>query len=921
MVMAMLAEAREGPAGLVIVGDTGAGKSTLWRAAVAAAGDTGFMVLEAHPAEAEQALPYAALGDLLEGLVDGPDLALPAPQQHALRVAVLVDEPGDGPPDQRAVSLATLGALRAISERSPVLVAIDDLQWMDPPSARVLKFVIRRLQAERVGVIAACRSDSRADVAGILDNSFSGREAVRLSLQPLDVDALDALLRARLGTSLPRPMVAQVQHASGGNPLFALEIARGIERGEIQPQAGEPLAVPATLQQYARERLSRLPRSVRDLLFVAAAVAEPTIDLLEAAAPPDVVSDAIAVATTAGVLESTADRLRFVHPLFASTVYHAVSAPRRRTLHRKLAAVVPGADERARHLALGAEGPNREVADAVEAAARRASGRGAPDAAAQLAERASDLTPPEDVDDRQRRRIDAGEYHLVSGDPTRARHIFEELAAVLAPGPVRASVLRRLAKVRYRNDSCSVAAQLLTRAMAEAGEDRVLKSQIARELAWAVMLCGDMEAAGAHARFSLELLTGTEDTMLAEVLAATAMAEFLQGGGIPADTIQRAISVERTGSDTPIEWRPGMMLGMMLNWSGATSDARRRFETLHQQALEAGEEASLPFLLAQMSESATFDGDFTTGARRADEAITMSLQTGQEPTRAAALYARALAEAYRGDLDEARIRASEGLELAEAVGSVVMMMWNQGVLGFIELSLGDPAAAHEHLAPLVAWRDVVGIREPGMLRFLPDEIEALIALGSGAKADALLLEYQADASRLHRPWAMLAAARCRALHSAAAGDPNAAVHGLRVALDEHAVAVQPFERARALLVLGSIQRRTRRRKDALASLRAAKEIFDALGSATWSGNAQRLIGPTGATAEVGDQATLTPAELRVARAVAAGATNREAADLLFVTTRTVEVHLTSVYRKLGIRSRTELAARMAAESPPEGATV
>jgi DNA-binding CsgD family transcriptional regulator len=915
-VKAMLEEVRHGPAGLMIEGDIGAGKTTLWRAAVVAAREMGYRLLEAQPGESEESLPYAALGDLLEGVANDPDLRLPDPQLGAVRVAVLLDEPGDGAPDQRAVAVATLTALRSLSERSPVLVAVDDLQWMDGPSARVLQFVVRRLQNERVGVVTTCRTDAQAAVSGMFDRSFSGQAAQRLSLEPLGTAALDGLVRARLGTALPRSLLAQVERASGGNPLFALEIARGIQRGEVEPKTGEPLAVPRTLQQYARERLLHLPPDTRDLLFVAAAVSDPTLDLLEATAPAEAVSAAVEVAASAGVLEVTGERLHFVHPLFASTLYHAVPATRRRALHRRLAPLVSGSDERARHLALGADGADAGAAAAVEAAARRALARGAPDAAAELAERASELTPPEDADHRQRRRIDAGEYHFLSGNLDRARATFEEMAAVLPPGPVRASVLRRLAKVRYRNDSCSIAAQLLTRALAEAGEDGQLKAQVERDLAWAVMLCGDMEAAAGHANSALELIgEASGDSMFAEVLAATAMADFLQGGGLPADAMRRAISLEVVDSATPIEWRPSMMLGMMLNWSGATPEARRLFDDLYRRALEAGEETSHPFLLAQMSESATRDGDFTTGMRRADEALAMSLQTGQKPMRAASLFAKALAEAHLGNLDDARITARAGLELAEAVGSVVMMMWNQTVLGFIELSVDDPAAAHNHLAPLVAWREVVGIREPGMLRFLPDEIEALVALGELEKADVLLASYEADAMRLDRPWAQLAAARCRALHTAATGDSTGAVESLRQALEQHAGAVPPFERARAMFVLASVQRRTRRRRDARASLLAAKEIFDELGASRWSAKVRRLTGRRGGAVDRGGEMNLTPAERRVAKVVAGGATNREAAARLFVSIRTVELHLTNVYRKLGVRSRTELAARMATGIP------
>ena len=908
------------PAAIVIEGDVGAGKTTVWDAAVSAARELRYRVLVSRPDESEQSLPYVALTDLLDGIVDDPNISLPGPQHRALRVAVLLDEPENGPPDQRAVAVATLNLLRSLSQRSPVVVAIDDLHWMDSPSARVLEYVVRRLEDERIGVMVAVRATATAPSPTLLDRTLSGRELHRVALAPLDADALGDLLAARLATPLPRLMMAQVALASAGNPLFALELARGIQRGEIEPRTGEPLSVPRNLQQFVQERMALLPADTRELLFLASAAPDPTIDLLEMAAHrSDAVPAALEAAVSAGVLEISGNHLRFMHPLFASTLYHAVSPGRRRRLHRELAALVSGPDERARHLSLGADGPDRIAAAAVDDSARRASARGAPDAAADLAERAYELTPSGDTGDRHQRQIDAAEYHFASGNVRRARQIFEEAAGVLPPGPVRASVLRRLAKVRYRSDSCSVAAQLLTRALAEAADDSTLSASIERDLAWAVMLCGDLEAASTHASSALELISRMGNVpMVAEVLAATAMADFLRGMGLPADVMRRAISLEGVAAETPIEWRPSMMLAMMLNWSGATSQARHRFDDLHRQTLEAGEETSLPFLLAQMSESATSEGDFESALSRAEDAIAVSLQTGQEPMRAAALHAMALAQAHRGDVDHARATALAGLRLAEKVGSVVMMMWNQAVLGFVELSVDDPAAAHEHLAPLLAWLDIVGIGEPGMLHFIPDEVEALVALGQLEKANDLLASYEADAGRLQRPSAQLAASRCRALHMAASGNPAEAVKTLREALEGLSSDVPSFERARALLVLGSVQRRTRRRRDARDSLESALAIFDQLDARTWSMKARRTLGG-GKTPARDGQSNLTPAELRVAQLVAGGATNREAADLLFVSTRTVELHLTSVYQKLGIRSRTQLAVRMAADRSPSGA--
>ena len=897
---------------LTLEGEAGAGKTTLWKAAIAAARARRYRVLACRPTESEQTLAFAALGDLLEGVVDDPRLRLPQPQDRALRVAVLVADPEEEPPDQRSVSVATLGAIRSLSKETPLLIAIDDLQWMDRASSRVLDFAVRRLESEHVGVLAALRPSDVGIRPILLDGSLPDR-LERLRLPPLDSDSLDALFRDRLGESVPRPILAQVAAASGGNPLFALELARGILRGEIQPSAGEPLSVPGTLQELVKQRLSDLPPDVRELLAVAAAVADPTVKLLERfAGAPDAVSANVEVAVAGGVVDVVSDRVRFTHPLFASTLYHALPVRTRQRLHRRLAPLLTGTPERARHLALGARGPNGRIAAELDEAARTAAARGAPDAAAELHEQAYRLTPDADASARNRRRMEAAECHFAAGDLEHAQELMEETAVALSPGPVRASALRRLAKVRYRGDSSSVAAELLTRALSEAGDDTSLRAAIERDLAWAVTQCGDVRDAAEHARSALRLVEGLgADEMHAEALAANAMTDFLLGNDVPVEAMRKATAMEGLRPETPIEWRPSMMLAMMLKWSGEISDARRRFDELRQRALDTGEETSLPLLLAQMSESATWEGDWATALRYAGEANTIALQTGQEPIRAAALYAKGLVEAHLGDAEEARTSAQAGLELAERAGSVITMMLNQGVLGFVQLSLDDPVGANAHLAPLIAWLDVVGIREPGVVRFVPDEVEALVGIGQLERADALLADYEVDAARLQRVWAMLAAARCRALIGTAAGDAHGAAASLEAALKQHGSAAQVFERARAQYVLGTIQRRTRQRRASRASLEAALEAFDALGAQVWAARARRMLGQGEGASRRLEESELTPAERRVARSVASGATNRETASRLFVSVRAVEVHLTNIYRKLGIRSRTELAVHMA----------
>ncbi len=899
-----------GPAALLLEGEVGAGKTTVWRSAVDAAATRGYTVLACHPAESEASLAFAALGDLFQNVLGRSRHVLPEPQHRALEVAALVAEPGDVPPDQRSVSVATLGLIRALSREAPIVVAVDDYQWLDAPTARVLEFVLRRLADERVGVAASLRPGQRHGLPVLPPRDFVQRDPHRVELTPLSKGALDQLFRARLDAGFPPPLLSQIAAASGGNPMFALEIARGIQRGEVRVKPGEPLPVPGELQDLVRERLMALPDDLREVLVIAAAVSDPAVALLERAAPGRHVSHLVDDAIRAGILELDGVHLAFAHPLYASTLYHSLGGAARRELHARLAPLARAPDERARHLSLAADGPDQGVAAVLEGAARAAGARGAPDAAATLSDQAARLTPSGDRAGRDRRRVQAAEFHFLSGDTSRARDLLEELVSELAPGAVRADVLRRLAKIRYRSDSCAIAAELLTRALGEVGEDVSLRAGVERDLAWAVTLCGDVPDAAEHARVALRLLEDRPaDPMLAEVLAAASMTGFLLGAGLDRGVMDRAVECERPGGEVPIEWRPSMMLAMMLKWSGDLDGARHRFAELHRLTNEAGEETSLPFLLAQISEAATWAGDWAEAHRSAGAAHAFALQTGQEPIRAQVLYARGLIEAHLGLGDDARVTALAGLELSQHSGSVVGMMLNQGVLGFVALSLDDPAEAHRHLGPLVTWLDVVGIREPGVLRFMPDEIEALISLGHLDRANVLLTSYEADAARLSRGWAILAAARCRAMHAAASREAAAAADDLARALDEHGAVAQSFDRARALLALGTIERRTRRRKAARLSLEAALETFDRLGATLWSAKTRRLLGRhEGEFRDV--LSVLTPGERRVAELVAAGRTNREVADHLFVTVRAVEVHLTSTYRKLGVRSRTELAGKL-----------
>ena len=270
-----------GPASLLFEGEPGIGKSTLWRRAVEAARERGLRVLEARPSEAEGSLPYAALGDLLELELEDTVADLPAPQRRALEVALLVTDPDGEVPDQRAIAVAVLGTLRNLAARGGVVVAVDDLQWLDADSARTLTFAIRRLRHERVLALLARRLGAATALPLGLDSGPESR-VVRVPVRPLGPGELHTLLAARLGLRLARPLLLRVHAATGGNPLYGLEIGRALVRDGALPDATAALPVPETLEGVLDERLSGLSPAAREALAAVAALAHPTRALVAA---------------------------------------------------------------------------------------------------------------------------------------------------------------------------------------------------------------------------------------------------------------------------------------------------------------------------------------------------------------------------------------------------------------------------------------------------------------------------------------------------------------------------------------------------------------------------------------------------------------------------------------------------------------
>jgi DNA-binding CsgD family transcriptional regulator len=891
----------------MLEGVAGIGKTTLWAAGVVEARGRGLAVLEARPVEREARLSFAGVADLMRDVVEEVLPELPAPQRDALAVALLLERPEGAPPEPRAVAAALVSALRVLARVRGVVVAVDDIQWLDTPSVAALAFSLRRLRSEAVGFLLAQRRGTAADLLD-LDRPPGSERVERVAVGPLSLAALQHLLRVRLAVNLPRPMLRRVHDTSRGNPLFALELARALTEAGRGFAAGEQLPVPEDVRALVRGRLAALPSTTQAALLIAALLPRPDVSRLQAVLGAGV-RVALAPAQDADVMELHGDELRFAHPLFASGLLETVGATRRREAHAQLAAVARDAEERAQHLALATEVPDSAVAAQLDVAVRTVAARGAVTAAAELAEQARRLTPRDCVEEAGRRTVYAGWLCFVAGDGPRARRLLEQAADEAPPGPVRALALTRLARLLHYSVDRREAESVYRAALKAAGGDDAIRAEAHGGLAWCVLMRReDVRLAAHHARSAVELYEQAGDPVgLADALSAQAQAEFLQGGGLPSAAIERALTVGAEVDDLRASRRPAMHHALLLLCADELDAARARYREVHDWALRHGDESTVPWLLMRLAQLELLAGDWARAASYADEGLDLAVQARQPLLEVDLLCARALVAAHRGDVETARAAAADGGARADRLGAGIGARITPWALGLLELSLGDPAAAHRHLAPLQRATEAAGIVDPGEQRYLGDLMEALVALGRLDEADALADELERRGTRLARASAVALAARGRGRAAAARGDTQAALEALERALVGHRQARIPFETARTELAMGSVQRRVRHKRAARASLQSGLDTFERLGASLWAKRARDELDRLGG--RPASSGGLTPTEQQVAAHVVNGLTNREVAAALFVTDRTVEYHLTHIYAKLGVRSRAELAAR------------
>ncbi|MBA2634062.1 MAG: AAA family ATPase, partial [Chloroflexi bacterium] len=895
--------------GLVLQGEAGIGKSTIWQAALDAAGGRGYRVIVTRPTEAEARLPFAGLNDLVGDLVDTSGSELPRPQRTALDVALMrasVDEPLQ----PLALSLAVLELLRLASSSQTLALGIDDVQWLDESSAGVVRFALRRLESAQIIVIVTERTIATT-VAPTIVADLPADRVVRVPVLALGTDEIDRLLASSLDLHLAPTMLRRVHRLAGGNPFFALEIGRTVRSGGGDPATGE-VELPESLAGIVRARLSSLAADARDVVVHVAALSHPTAALLEAALGGERARAGLAEAREAAVLGPGDDPIRSTHPLLSSEAYGLLDEPDRRDLHRRLAAIVAEPEELARHLALGATGPDAAVADALDTAATHAHFRGAPDAAAELTELAAGLTPALDPR-RARRMAAAGRYRLIAGDVGRARELLERALAepVAKGGTARAELLFRLAGVRMLMDDFGASEQLGREALSHAGDDLALTVRIKLLLAGNAYITGLNWTSGSqHAFEAMELAEQSGDPrLLAAAIGAYASWRYATGHGHDPDLARRAAELEPwTGQFRTLDL-PEFDLANIGLAEGETASAFARLRKLLERAEADGDYSSLPFLLGNVTLGDFIDGRSDVARARLDRAARLSQVTDQHVAHVHTLVWQARLAARLGDVERASAAGGEAFDL------MVATSWRAGEWGMrtdlalLELSRGDPSSALDLVADAVdsTKPDESGRRHWGQAV----AVDALVALGRIDEARSVLTVLEAHAQSHGSPRLIADGLRARARLLAADGDVDGADAAIAEAEAIHRRIDDPWELARTLLVAGEVHRRSRRRARARAALREALETFAFLGARLWARRAREELARIDAGRR--EEGGLTPTQRRVAELVGSGLTNRQVADRLSMSAHTVDAHLKAIYLALGINSRAQLRAATTAD--------
>jgi DNA-binding CsgD family transcriptional regulator len=882
---------------LVIRGEAGIGKTALLDYAAGRA--AGMTVVRALGVESEVEIEFSALLDVCRPLLDHLS-DLPEQQADALRGAL-----GLGPAlalDRFAVGAATLGLLAAAAEANPVLVVVDDAQWLDPASADALLFATRRLEADRAAVLYATRDgdEQSLDAPGIESLSISGLQRE------------DATILVRRGVEIAPAVADRLYDETGGNPLALIELPSLLSAEQLsgdRPLA-QPLWAGSSVDRAFAARAEGLPEeSQRALLVAAASTSNASETILGALALLGLDAATMEPAEDAGLLTLIDGTLEFRHPLVRSAVYHAARPSERRVAHRALADACADAapEECAWHLAAAAIGPDEDVAAALERAADEARRRSGYAAAATALERAARLTP--DPAARLRRLAAAAEAAWQAGRAEVASAQIDEILARTEHPALRAEVLRLRGSIEYFAGKGDAAADALLEAMALLERSDPHGSvAAAADAVNALVRARKPERALETARAARTLAPADGGETDFEATATLGYALCFGGRYSEAEPhLQRAVELlaGRSAIPSPLQ---AVRLAAALAWLGRYEQGRAYMDSLVGRARAAGAVGSLPYLLAGSAWQSLHSSHWNEAEADAGEAHELAEALGQPATAIQSLGILAWVNALRGNEARCRAYGDETLRRAEEFGYRLYGLMASVCMGLLELSAGRVDEAIAELEEPARYAEERLLRIPGVAPQF-ELAEALIRAGRSTEAEETLTSFE-HSELVTDPFLSAVAKRCRGL---LAGDDHFDVH-FQEALRLHALIASPFAVARTQLCYGERLRRAGRRRDGREQLRAALEVFERLGAALWATRAQSELRASGETLrrrESHEAEQLTPQELQIALHVAEGKANKEVGAALFLSHKTVEFHLTRIYRKLDVNSRAELIRRFA----------
>jgi DNA-binding CsgD family transcriptional regulator len=905
----LLDRARLGRSGaLVVRGEAGIGKTALLQYTVERA--EGMTVVRALGVESEAELEFSGLLEVCRPLLDRID-ELSAAQAGVLRSALDLGPAVDV--DRFTIGAATLSLFAAAADAQPLLVVVDDAQWLDPSSADALLFATRRLQADRVLVLYAAREGERPFVAAGVES---------LSLAGLSREAAASLILSE--GAVPTQVGDRLYEATGGNPLALIELPGVLSTEQLAGSAPleDPLPAGASVERAFARRVLSLPESSQRALLLAAASTSSEVETVVAALEAlGLDASALEPAEDAGLLQLVDGRLGFRHPLVRSAVYQAAAPSERRAAHRALAdALAESSHDEARawHLAAAALGPDDEVAASLVAAAARARERNAHATAASALERAAQLTP--DPANRLERLSRAGEAAWAGGDPVRALGLLDAADAIAEAAADRARLLHLRGRIVRRVGLHSEALDRMLEA------ETLIRDEDPQEASWILLHAvpvstrsGDLPAAVGLARRLRELaprdgaaLDAHTETTLGWILCQSG--NYTEG----KPSLERAAGILL--SREPPNWVELYLASLALRLLERTEEGIEVAVRASRIAREAGPTALLS-ALDLLTEWEAWTGRWGIAAAHGEEGLALARQVGHADQLLIMLTQLARIDAARGKADRCLERVQEAVRVADEHGIVTTRLAALGVAGGSALGAGRLEEAIDGLRLASAGVESIGIHDRDYAPH-PDLVEALLRSGNREEAIAVLDRF-AERAELGTPlWGGALLARCRGL---LAEDDDTATACFGEALALHERVEDRFQHGRTLLSFGERLRRAGLRSEGRERLRAAEAIFDELEAEPWGDRARRELQASGERLrrrQPHDDEQLTPQELQIALQVSEGKTNKEVGAALFLSHKTVEFHLSRIYRKLDLNSRAELIRRFAAEGAPalSGAT-